>query len=147
MHTFSTQREIAAPVATLYHAISTPVLLALWWGPDGFRNTFDLFEFYQGGRWVFTMHGPDGRHYPNECVFVEIEPLKQLVIRRSCAPFFTLTIRLSATTTGTLVAWAQQFDDAGLAQKLAAIVEPANEQNLSRLAAVVALSGTSLGAG
>jgi uncharacterized protein YndB with AHSA1/START domain len=138
MHTFSTQREIAAPVATLYHAISTPDLFALWWGPDGFSNTFDLFEFYPGGRWVFTMHGPDGRHYPNECVFVDIDPLKQLVIRHSCAPLFTLTIRLSATASGTLVQWAQQFDDAELAQKLAAIVEPANEQNLSRLAAVVA---------
>lgn len=138
MLTFSTSREINAPVEAIYAVISKPELLALWWGPDGFSNTFHVFDFKNGGRWSFTMHGPDGQHYPNESVFVDIQPLKQLVIRHSCAPFFTLTIKLSATPTGTLVAWSQQFDDAELAKKLALIVEPANEQNLSRLAAVVA---------
>lgn len=84
------------------------------------------------------MHGPDGQNYPNESVFVDVQPDKQLVIRHVCAPFFTLTIQLSPSSTGTLVAWSQQFDDAQLAKKLAAIVEPANEQNLTRLTAVVA---------
>lgn len=138
MYTFSTRREIAAPVETVYAAISKPELLALWWGPDGFSNTFHLFEFFNGGRWSFTMHGPDGQNYPNESVFVDIQPDKQLAIRHVCAPFFTLTIQLSPSSTGTLVAWSQQFDDAQLAKKLAAIVEPANEQNLTRLTAVVA---------
>lgn len=83
------------------------------------------------------MIGPDGTAYPNEAVFSAIEPDHQVVIRHTCQPFFTLTITLQANTNGTLVDWAQVFDDAAVAQAVRHIVEPANEQNLDRLARIL----------
>lgn len=133
MTTYRHAREVPASPAAVFAAISDPVRLARWWGPDGFTNTFDLFEFQTGGRWKFTMHGPDGSNYPNEATFTQIDPLSKVRIRHTCVPYFDLTIALQEVTTGTLVTWVQQFDDPQVGESIRHIVEPANEQNLTRL--------------
>ena len=53
MRTFSTQRLLAAPPSAVFAALAQPERLARWWGPNGFRNAFEVFEFRTGGRWVF----------------------------------------------------------------------------------------------
>ena len=133
MTTYRHSREVSASPAAIFAAIRDPVRLARWWGPDGFTNTFDLFEFQSGGRWKFTMHGPDGKSYPNEATFTHIEPNAEVRIRHTCAPYFELSIELQAIKAGTLVMWVQQFDDPLVAESIRHIVEPANEQNLTRL--------------
>ena len=80
------------------------------------------------------MHGPNGTDYPNESEFVEIVPDALVRIRHLSPPHFVLTITLGSTADGTLVSWEQEFADARVAEALRAIVEPANEQNLDRLA-------------
>jgi uncharacterized protein YndB with AHSA1/START domain len=135
MTTFSTSRQLAAAPEDVYAAIQDPKRLAKWWGPKGFANRFELFEFYAGGRWLFSMIGPDGTTYPNESVFVAVEPNRQVVIRHVCAPHFQLAITLEASDGGTLLRWEQVFDDAAVAQAMRHIVEPANEENLDRLSA------------
>lgn len=137
MSIFKTQRQLSATPAAVFAAIADPARLATWWGPEGFTNQFETFEFKVGGRWVFTMVGPDGQSYPNESVFAAIVADSQVVIRHSCQPFFTLTITLQANVEGTLVLWEQAFDDPAVAQAVRHIVEPANEQNLDRLVNVV----------
>jgi uncharacterized protein YndB with AHSA1/START domain len=131
--TFHTERTLPFSPQAVYHAFASAEVLATWWGPDGFTNEFETFEFKEGGRWTFVMVGPDGARYPNQNVFTELEPASRVVIRHDCQPFFTLTVRLSAAQTGTHVVWEQVFDDAHIAQAVKAIVEPANEQNLDRL--------------
>lgn len=133
----STQRVLPFSSAEVFGAIEDPAQLAQWWGPDGFKNTVHRFNFVPGGEWEFTMHGPDGTDYRNTNVFAEIERDHRVVIRHDCEPFFTLTIRLSEVDGGTLVEWEQAFDDANVAQALKAMCEPANEQNLDRLTAVL----------
>ena len=137
MTTFSTTREIPAPPEQVFAAISAPERLARWWGPAGFTNTFKLCEFKSGGRWVFTMHGPNGANFPNESVFSEIEVPRKVVIQHDSGPKFRLTIALAASATGTLVSWAQAFESADVAARIEHIVVPANEQNLDRLTAEV----------
>lgn len=139
MTTFITRRQLAATPAEIFAAIQDPLRLAKWWGPNGFSNAFDVFEFRPGGRWVFTMVGPDGKAYPNESVFSRIEPNREVVIRHACQPFFELTIALEPSAGGTLLHWAQAFDDAAVAEAVRHIVEPANEQNLDRLSAELGL--------
>ena len=58
--------------ALVFKAFSDPVALAVWWGPAGFSNTFQEFEFRPGGVWRFVMHGPDGNDFENESVFLEV---------------------------------------------------------------------------
>lgn len=65
-------RLIHAPRQKVWDAWTRPERLAAWWGPDGFTLTTQTFDFREGGEWVFVMHGPDGRNYPNNIVFTEL---------------------------------------------------------------------------
>jgi uncharacterized protein YndB with AHSA1/START domain len=133
MKTFSTSREIPALPEDIFAAISNPERLAKWWGPAGFTNTFSRFQFISGGKWSFIMHGPDGVNYVNESEFAEIIPNEKIVIRHISEPRFTLTISLKNSGKGSLVFWNQEFDNEEVADKVAHIVIPSNEQNLDRL--------------
>lgn len=141
MTTFKTTRLFSAPAEAVFAAFESPSRLARWWGPDGFSNTFEVFEFKPGGLWRFTMHGPDGSNYPNESTFVSIEPAHEISLKHLSQPHFKLTITLASTASGTLVTWEQVFEDAAIAANIRHIVEPANEQNLDRWQAEVASNG------
>ncbi len=60
----STERLLSATPRKVFSAFEQADLLAQWWGPSGFTNTFEQFEFKPGGRWVFVMHGPNGANRP-----------------------------------------------------------------------------------
>lgn len=137
MTTFSTSREIPATVEQIFAAFSDPERLARWWGPAGFTNTFSVCEFRNGGHWSFVMHGPDGRDYPNESVFAEIESPAKVVVQHVSEPKYRLTIALAPSAGGTVVSWSQAFESPKAASRLEHIVVPANEQNLDRLSAEV----------
>ncbi len=137
MTTFNTSREIPASVEQVFAAIKDPQRLARWWGPAGFSNTFKVFEFENGGQWSFTMHGPDGKNYPNENMFAEIEAPTKVVVQHVSEPVFRLTIGLASSTTGTVVSWSQAFESPEVASRVEHICVPANEQNLDRLSAEV----------
>jgi uncharacterized protein YndB with AHSA1/START domain len=133
MNTFQNSRHFACTPAAVFAAIRDPARLARWWGPNGFTNQFEVFDFRSGGRWVFDMVGPDGTRYANESVFAHIEADRQVVIDHTCAPLFRLTITLTPEGDGTRVHWLQVFEDPAFAQAMKHILEPANEQNLERL--------------
>jgi uncharacterized protein YndB with AHSA1/START domain len=138
MTTFQTTREIPASPADVFAAFAAPQRLAKWWGPAGFRNTFDVCDFRPGGAWEFTMHAPDGANYPNTSQFVEVDAPHKVVIDHTCAPFFRLTVEFAAHGNATRVSWLQVFEDPEVAAAVAHIVLPSNEQNLDRLTAEVA---------
>ncbi len=134
---FKTSRYISDTPKSVFDAFAVSSKLEKWWGPSGFTNTINTFDFQEGGKWSLVMHGPDGTNYPNESEFVEILPDEKIVIRHHSLPHFTLTVLFSASDNGTNVNWIQEFDDEEVARKVAAIVIPANEQNLDRLTEVV----------
>ena len=133
-----TERTISASPAQIFEAFRQPEKLARWWGPAGFTNTFEVFNFVPGGLWKFVMHAPNGTDYPNECVFREIEPESRVVIDHVAEPHFTLTISLRTHDAHTHLTWEQAFKSAEVAEKLRSMCEPANEQNLDRLEMVLA---------
>lgn len=141
LNTFTTSRRLPFPASAIYSAFARAEQLAAWWGPAGFSNRFELFEFTPGGRWHFVMQGPDGQQYPNQSVFAELEVNRKIVIRHDCAPFFTLTVELTPLEADTVLRWQQVFDDADIAQAVRHIVEPANEQNLDRLTQLLCAAG------
>lgn len=65
-------RLIDAPRDIVFEVWTNPEHLEKWWGPNGFSTTTKEFEFRPGGRWIHTMHGPDGTDYPNECYYENI---------------------------------------------------------------------------
>lgn len=131
-------RLIDAPRERVFSAFSDPAHLAKWWGPDGFSSTFESFDLRQGGHWKFVMHGPDGQNYPNENVFIELEPPRRVAIDHIVGHHFVLSIELIEEADGkTLVQWQQTFDTAEHRERIAPLVSVANEQNLDRWAAEV----------
>jgi uncharacterized protein YndB with AHSA1/START domain len=135
--TFRTHRVLRYPPARVFEAFARPELLARWWGPSGFTNTFEVFEFKPGGRWKFVMHGPNGSHHPNESVFLRMEAPSVVVIQHVSGPHYILTVTLAPHDGGTTIGWVQEFEDPAVAARIRHIVEPANEQNLDRLAAIL----------
>ena len=134
----STERLLPASPRMVFAAFEQPEHLALWWGPSGFTNTFERFEFEPGGRWVFVMHGTNGASYPNESVFREIQPDTRIVIEHVVEPWFTLTVTLAPRGDQTHLTWVQEFESPEVAEQLRPICDPANEQNLDRLQALLA---------
>ena len=132
-----TSRTLPYSRKEIYNAFASADLLALWWGPEGFSSTFEVFEFTAGGRWKFVMHGPDGNNYLNESIFTALVPDAKIVIQHACPPHFTLTVDLTPVSGGTHLTWEQVFDDAQTAQAVKIRVGSANEQNIDRLAHVL----------
>lgn len=135
----STTRRVDAPRGEVFAAFADPARLARWWGPAGFRNTFDTFDLRPGGAWRFVMHGPDGTDYPNESVFVEVRAPELVVFEHlSKDHHFVMTITFAAHGAQTVVGWHQRFDTPAHRDMVAPVVLEANEQNLDRLAVEVA---------
>lgn len=65
-------RTIPAPRALVFEAFSDAKHLDAWWGPDGFANETHEMDFTVGGLWRYTMHGPDGKAWPNWIRYTEI---------------------------------------------------------------------------
>jgi uncharacterized protein YndB with AHSA1/START domain len=135
---FRTARVIPASPSQIFAAFTNQTRLARWWGPNGFTSTFDAFEFAPGGHWHFVMHGPDGRDYKNAIEVTDIDPDVSIVLHHVSGPRYVLTVTLTQNGDGgTLVDWHQEFENTDVAERIAAIVEPANEEVLTRLAAEV----------
>lgn len=129
----ATSRLIAHPPERVYAAFSDPVRLARWWGPKDFRNTFQAFDLRAGGVWRFVMHGPDGTDYPNESVFIEVVPNRQVVLRHVSRPHFEMFLSFAEEGRHTRLGWRQVFNTAEECARVSRIVTEANEQNLDRL--------------
>lgn len=72
-------RVYDAPVKAVWEAWTDPKQVAQWWGPRGFTLTTHSKELKPGGRWNYTMHGPDGVDYPNSTLYHEVEKYSKLV--------------------------------------------------------------------
>jgi len=137
--TLATSRVFAASPMEVYAAFVSAERVARWWGPKGFRNTFEVFEPRPGGSWRFVMHGPDRGNYPNDSRFDALVPGERVVIRHLSRPWYTLTIALAAEGAGTRLTWSQEFDTARDFATVRRFAEPANEENLDRLEAELGL--------
>ena len=134
---FTTSRVLKHPPQRVFAAFADPGLMAQWWGPDGFTNTFELFEFRTGGRWKYVMHGPKGATFQNESEFLDVTAPSAVVIQHISKPRYVLRVTLTPDPEGTIVDWVQEFEDPAVAERIRHIVEPANEQNLDRLEAAL----------
>lgn len=138
MTPFRTTRTLPFQPGVVFDAFARAELLARWWGPNGFTNTFELFDFRPGGRWKYVMHGPTGAQFLNQSVFLELDAPSRIVIHHESKPRYVLTVTLTADDAGSAITWVQEFEDPAVAARIRHIVEPANEQNLDRLHALLA---------
>jgi uncharacterized protein YndB with AHSA1/START domain len=128
----------AAP-KQLFEAFSDPVQLAKWWGPEGFTNTIEEFDFRPGGAWRITMHAPNGGDFANESQIVEfVKPTRIVFDHLGPMHWYRMTMTYQAMGMQTELTWLMQLEASPESEKLRTFIEQANEQNFDRLAAHVA---------
>lgn len=129
-----TTRIFSFPRPLVFRAWTEPDHLKVWWGPNGFTNTFHTFDLKVGGRWIFTMHGPEKGHYENACTFVAIKHPELLVWDRQSKPIFQVEVRFEEIDRDkTKVTFKQKFQTAEECDKLRKFVPEKNEENMDRL--------------
>ena len=129
-------RVLAASRDRVWRAFSDPSQLALWWGPRGFTNTFHEFDLRAGGRWRFTMHGPDEARYDQTREFLEVVPQQRIVLANDDPVHrFVMTIVLESHGPGTRLVWSMVFESAAEFARVKDLIGAANEENFNRLEA------------
>ncbi len=88
----SSERVFRAPRAVVWKAWTDPKHLEQWWGPFGFTTTTKEFDLRPGGKWLFTMHGPDGTDYRNDIVFTTVVEPELLEYDHGPSPIFHTTV-------------------------------------------------------
>ena len=73
------KRVLPAPRAAVYRALSDPVELARWWGPEGFTTPSVEFDPRVGGDYRIAMQPPDGERFRLSGKFLEVDPPNRLV--------------------------------------------------------------------
>lgn len=139
---FQCFRVVPFPRARVFAAHRDPTQLCRWWGPAGFTNTFHEFDFREGGRWRFTMHGPDGGNHENLWIFRRIVDGESIEMRHECLPYFSMQITLTDAPGGTRVDWLATFDDPKVLAALLSLITRANEENFDRLEAELRKAGS-----
>ncbi len=126
-------RRLAFDRERVFDAFADPEQLVHWWGPHGFTNSFDTFEFRPGGKWRFTMTSDSGKTFDNTKDFIEIVR-PELIVFRHIQPMhdFTMTMSFEAVDAATDLTWKMDFDP-GQDSELKPFIQNANEQNLDRL--------------
>lgn len=132
-NTFTSSRLLDAPAEAVFQAISDPEIITHWWGPLGFTNAMEEFDFTPGGNWRHDMIGPDGAIYPNHSVFEEISPERIVIRHLATVHEFVLEIRIDPMGDGSRITWNQTFLSAEEFKKCEAYIPRCNEEVLDRL--------------
>ena len=127
-------RLFSAPLKKMWEVWTNPELIVNWWGPDGFTNTIHKMDLHEGGEWKLTMHGPDGKNYPNRSIFKEIISNEKIVFEHF-NPHFITTVLFEPTKEKTRIDWSLLFDTAEMYDIIVKVhkADEGQKQNLDKL--------------
>jgi len=128
------ERLLNAPIDLVWEVWTNPDHIAKWWGPNGFTNTIHKMELLPGGEWKLTMHGPDGKRYPNKSLFIEIVPFEKIVFQHF-NPHYLATIIFIPKEKQTLLKWTMLFETAELFETVVKVfkADEGLNQNVEKL--------------
>lgn len=129
-----TTRDLNFPIAAVFEAFVNPNHLKNWWGPAGFTNTFHEFNPVPYGSWKFTMHGPDGKNYENDSMFIVVQKPDCVIIDHLSAPEFRGVYQFeSLSPSSTRINWRMIFKTEELYNALFDFCKGKNVENMDRL--------------
>jgi uncharacterized protein YndB with AHSA1/START domain len=91
-----TTRTFDAPRELVWEVWTDPDHITNWWGPYGFTTTTSEYDLRPGGKWLFTMRGPDGTDYRNDVTFTSVVEPELLEYDHGPSPVFSVTVRFDA---------------------------------------------------
>jgi uncharacterized protein YndB with AHSA1/START domain len=122
-------RVYRAPRSLVWKVWTDPQHVARWWGPRGFTLTHHSKELRVGGSWVYTMHGPDGKDYPNTTHYLEVVEGEKLVYDHgsdgTSKPLFRVTVVFLDVPEGTRMEMTMAFESAEAARATGEFVRKA----------------------
>ena len=120
----------------LFDAFADVEAQKIWWGPQGFTNSVEAFDFRPGGAWRHTMHAPDGSAFENDSEFIEIDrPNRISFLHKGPMHVFTLTMEFIPRGAQTELVWTMDSQNMGENKEMIGFIEAANQQNFDKLAA------------
>ncbi|SFB47808.1 Uncharacterized conserved protein YndB, AHSA1/START domain [Rhizobium sp. NFR07] len=132
------ERVFAADCSALFKAFSDPDVLAKWWGPHGFTNRIEKFEFENGGTWMIVMTSSSDTDFENHWTFEDIRPDERIVaFHHGPMHAFGLEIGFHEADADTRLTWRMSFEDTEENRQIEKLLRAANEQNFDRLEAVL----------
>lgn len=127
-------KVLHAPIEQVWEVWTKPEHIKHWWGPTGFTNTIQQMNFKVNGEWIFTMHGPDGKNYPNRIMFQEIIPFKKIVFKHF-NPNYIATINFESKGKEIALEWITLFETKELFDTVVKVfkADEGMKQNVERL--------------
>jgi uncharacterized protein YndB with AHSA1/START domain len=125
---------LLAPVDIVWKAWTVPEHVSRWWGPAGFTTTVHEMNLREEGEWKLTLHGSDGKNYPNRSIFKEIIPFQKIVFEHF-NPHFITTALFEEDGETTRLTWSLLFDTTEMREVVAKAhnAEEGQRQNIERL--------------
>lgn len=118
----------------LFSAFSNKDILKKWWGPKGFTNTFSEFDFREGGKWTYIMHGPENGNYPNQVEFTNIQIPDLIAWKRYSRPLFNVVFTFEQLAMNqTKLTFRMVFSTKQECDKIKGFAADKNEENFDRL--------------
>lgn len=118
-----------APVRMVWKAWTDETQVGKWWGPRGFSITTKSKELCPGGKWIYTMHGPDGTDYPNVTTYHEVIENKRLVYDHGATettpPLFRVTVHFSEQSGKTQMDMTMALESEEAAQRIKGFIKDA----------------------
>lgn len=135
----TSSRVFAFSREDVFAAFADPERLALWWGPDGFTNMINTFEFQPGGTWVITMTFDGGTDFVNRSTFLDIiVPERIRFTHHEPLHVFDMDMQFDAVSeTASRLTWHMRMQPNEENTKFTKFIALANEQNFDRLEAVL----------
>lgn len=122
-------RVYDAPVKLVWEVWSNDKHIVKWWGPRGFTLTTKSKDMRPGGKWIYTMHGPDGTDYPNITTYHEVIPYKKLVYdhggNEERQKLFTVTVTFEEHKGKTVMDFTMAFDTTEAAREAKKFIKQA----------------------
>ena len=73
------RREFNSSLQKLWQAWTEPEQVMQWWGPKSFTCPVSKIDFRVGGKYLFSMRGPEGKDNWSTGTYKEIIPMKKIV--------------------------------------------------------------------
>lgn len=123
-------RVYDAPVKLVWEAWTDLKHVEKWWGPRGFTITTKSKDFRPGGKWIYTMHGPDGTDYPNIATYHDIVKYEKIVYdhggNEERQKLFTSTVTFKEEKGKTIMTMTMALNTAEEAQATKQFIKSAN---------------------
>lgn len=134
MSSILSKRIFNSSIEKLFEAYSNAEILIKWWGPNGFSNKFNEFNFKENGLWDYIMIDEFGKEYPNQMIFREINPYNKIIADHISPPIFQIEIEfLKVSEQQCELQFKMNFEDEVVFNALKNYVPEKNEENFDRL--------------